>query len=160
MRFLHFDRVTSFERGRSVRGSKSFSLAEPYLEHHFPRSPLVPAGLLLESMAQLVGWGIAQALDFRAMPIMSLVRGFSLADPWLRPGITAEIVGELVSIGERDSLGRAWLWLHGRELASVEQIIYSHIPAREPAELRRLCARVAGNRAIEDELCAGETHDD
>ena len=43
MRFLHFDRVVSIERGRAMHAVKCFSLADEYLREHFPRRPLVPA---------------------------------------------------------------------------------------------------------------------
>ena len=151
MRFLHFDRVTVLVKGERIRGCKSFSLAEPYIEHHFPRMPVVPAALQLESMAQLVGWGIAHALEFRALPIMSLARGLTFAEPLLRPGLTVEVVGEFVAITTHDSLGRAWIEHEGQRIATVEGIIYTHVPAREPAELRRLCAYLAGPGVVDAE---------
>jgi 3-hydroxyacyl-[acyl-carrier-protein] dehydratase len=51
--FLLVDRVTEFVSGVRIRGIKNFSAGEEAALGHFPDSPLVPAGLLIEAVTQL-----------------------------------------------------------------------------------------------------------
>ena len=93
MRFLFYDRVTRIEKGVRIEGVKSFALSEEYLRGHYPRRAVVPAGICIETMAQLLGWGVMHAHDFRLAAIMSLVEGFTLSEPLLRPGMLGAVTG-------------------------------------------------------------------
>ena len=53
MRFLFIDRITKMEKGKTVEGIKTFSLAEECHRSHFSKSALVPGVLLIETMAQV-----------------------------------------------------------------------------------------------------------
>ena len=85
MRFLFIDRVTSLERGRRITGIKSFSSSEPFLESHFTRAALVPGVLLIEAMAQLLGWLASYSYDFRCVAVLALVSGVTVPTA-LKPG--------------------------------------------------------------------------
>jgi 3-hydroxyacyl-[acyl-carrier-protein] dehydratase len=137
VRFLFYDRVTRLEKGVRIEGVKTFALSEEYLRGHFPRRPVVPGAILIEAMAQLLGWGVIYAHDFRLSAIMSLVEGFTLHEPLLRPGGLGVITGEIVTTTRRDSLGRAWIDVDGRRVATLDRIIYSHFrPVDSEAMLR------------------------
>ena len=58
MRFTLLDRVLSIEPGKSITAIKTLSLAEEYLADHFPRFPVMPGVLMLESMTQAAAWTI------------------------------------------------------------------------------------------------------
>jgi 3-hydroxyacyl-[acyl-carrier-protein] dehydratase len=143
VRFLLYDRVSEIGGGRIV-GTKAFTLSEEYLDAHFDRTPAVPGTILLEAMLQLLGWGIIHAHDFDLAAIVSLVEGVTIADARLHPGFEATITGEIVSTSPSDSLGRAWLKVGGRRIASAERVIYSHFPASSPDALRRLFRYCSG----------------
>ncbi|MCG8643923.1 MAG: hypothetical protein MI862_29660 [Desulfobacterales bacterium] len=51
--FLLIDRILSCETDRKVVGLKNVTINEPYFQGHFPDEPVVPAVLLIESIAQL-----------------------------------------------------------------------------------------------------------
>ena len=143
MRFLFYDRVTELEKGRIV-GTKAFPISEEYLRGHFDRTPLVPGTILVETMVQLLGWGIIHAHDFRLSAIVSLIEGVTIASARLRPGFEARITGEILSTSASDSLGRAWLDAGGTRIAAVDRVIFSHFPAPQPEVLRELFCYCSG----------------
>ena len=50
---LLVDRILEIEEGKSIVGLKNFPVNEPYLQGHFPGTPIVPGTILLEAMAQV-----------------------------------------------------------------------------------------------------------
>ncbi len=53
--FLLVDKVLEMEEGKRIVGIKNVSINEPFFQGHFPNSPIMPAVLLLEAMAQTGG---------------------------------------------------------------------------------------------------------
>jgi 3-hydroxyacyl-[acyl-carrier-protein] dehydratase len=135
VRFLFYDRVDRLEEGRRIVGTKTFALSEEYLEGHFSREAIVPGVILVEAMAQLLGWAIVHAHGFKLSAIVSLVEGLTIAKVRLRPGFAATITGEILSNSATDSLGRAWMTVEGDRLAGAERIIFTHFPAEDPHAL-------------------------
>ncbi|HNR39238.1 MAG TPA: hypothetical protein PKN61_09365 [Acidobacteriota bacterium] len=144
MRFLFYDRVTRIEKGVRIEGVKSFALSEEYLRGHYPRRAAVPAGICIESMAQLLGWGVMHAHDFHLAAIMSLVEGFTLSEPLLRPGVLGAITGEIVTTTRRDSLCRAWIDVDGRRVATLDRMIFTHFRPVDAEALRRMFRYYSG----------------
>lgn len=143
MRFLLLDRITQLTVGRRILGQTAFtSSACP--------SERVPGVLLVEAMAQAVGWLIVHAHRFERMPILSLLQGVELERPMLRPGRVVTIDGELQATSRQDSLGRARMTIDEVPIASIERILYTHVLADEPDELRRQLERLARGAAIEE----------
>lgn len=143
MRFLYYDRVTALRKGVSITGVKSFALSEEFLRGHFSGKAVVPGVIMIEAMAQLLGWLVIYSHDFRLSAIMSLVQDAAVT-PDLRPGCTAEIHAELLSTSRRDSLGKARMSVDGRVIATVDRLIYSHIHDVDPEGLRRLFGYYSG----------------
>jgi len=136
MRFLFYDSVIQIEKGKSITGVKTFSLSEEFLKGHYKKIALVPGVIMIEAMAQLLGWLIIYSHDFRLSAIMSLIEGVRVA-PDLRPGIKADIHGEIVSTSRNDTMGRATISADGKVIASLDRIIYSHFHKVDPEELSR-----------------------
>jgi len=137
MRFLYYDRITGIEKGKAITGVKTFTLSEEFLKGHFRRKALVPGVIYIEAMAQVLGWLVIYSHDFKLSAIMSLVEDVTTA-PDLRPGFMAEIHGEIISTSRRDTLGRAWITVDGETIASINRIIYSHVPKVDTEALRNL----------------------
>jgi UDP-3-O-[3-hydroxymyristoyl] N-acetylglucosamine deacetylase/3-hydroxyacyl-[acyl-carrier-protein] dehydratase len=53
--FLLVDRILSLEEGKRVVGIKNVTINEPFFAGHFPGHPIMPAGLIIEAMAQVGG---------------------------------------------------------------------------------------------------------
>ena len=147
MRFLYYDSVVGLEKGKSIVGVKTFALSEEFFRGHYGKAALVPAAILIEAMAQLLGWLIIYSHDFRLSPIMSLIEDVTVT-PSLRPGFKAEIHGEILSTSRRDSLGKAQMFVDGKPIASLGRIIYSHVHQVRPEDLARLFKYYSGLRDI------------
>lgn len=53
--FLLIDKVVDVRVGESATGVKNVTYNEPYFQGHFPRRPVMPGVLIVESMAQTAG---------------------------------------------------------------------------------------------------------
>jgi len=143
MRFLFYDSVTHIEKGVSITGVKSFSLTEEFLRGHYEKRAIVPGVLLIEAMAQLLGWLIIYSHDFTLSTFLALTED-AVVTPDLRPGFSAEIHAELISTSKRDSLGKVRMSVGGREIARVNRIIYGHVSRVRPEDLRKLFGYYSG----------------
>lgn len=64
MRFSQLDRILELDKGASIKAVKCLSLSEEYLKDHFPRFPVMPGVLMLESMFQASMWLVRESNDF------------------------------------------------------------------------------------------------
>lgn len=53
--FLLVDRITEIEPGKRIVGFKNVTINEPFFQGHFPKHPIMPGVLIIESMAQVGG---------------------------------------------------------------------------------------------------------
>ena len=146
MRFLYYDRIDRIEKGTLIEGVKTFTLSEEFFRGHFRKQALVPGVIYIEAMAQLLGWLVIYSHDFKLSAVMSLVEDVTVA-PALRPGFSAIIHGEIISMSRRDSLGRAWITVEGETVASLDRIIYSHVHKVNSENLKNLFYYYSGIRA-------------
>jgi 3-hydroxyacyl-[acyl-carrier-protein] dehydratase len=143
MRFLYYDKVNDIEKGKSITGIKTFTLSEEFFRGHFKKEALVPGVIYIEAMAQILGWLVIYSHDFKLSAIMSLVEDIKIPSK-LRPGFTAELHGEIISTSRRDTLGKAWITVDGKLVASMDRIIYSHIHKVNSENLVRLFEYYSG----------------
>lgn len=150
MRFLYYDKVDNIKKGDSITGVKTFTLSEEFFRKHFKKRALVPGVIYIEAMAQLLGWLVIYSHDFKLSAIMSLVEDVTIT-PDLRPGFTAHIHGEIISTSRRDSLGKAWITVDGKKVASMDRIIYSHVHKVNSEDLLNLFYYYSGIKVNPDE---------
>jgi 3-hydroxyacyl-[acyl-carrier-protein] dehydratase len=60
--FLLIDRVVDLVRGESATGIKNVTINEQHFQGHFPREPVMPGVLIIESMAQTAAVVVVDAL--------------------------------------------------------------------------------------------------
>lgn len=95
MRFTLVDRVTELEPGKSISTIKTVTMAEEYLDDHFPRFPVLPGVLMLEAMTQACAWLIRVTDDF-AHSIVTLKEARNVKyGRFVRPGETLAITAEI-----------------------------------------------------------------
>src|SRR3984957_9897796 len=73
MRWIWIDRFLEFESGKSARALKNLSLAEDHFREHFPGSPVMPACLILEGLAQTGGILVGEANQFREKVVLAKI---------------------------------------------------------------------------------------
>ncbi len=73
MRWFWIDRFIEFECGRQAKAIKNISLAEDYLQDHFPGYPVMPASLIIEGVAQTGGLLVAECSDFREKVVLAKI---------------------------------------------------------------------------------------
>lgn len=75
MRFLFFDRIVEAERGKRMRATKLVTLMDGYFLDHYPRRAVMPASLIIESLAQVGGMLNFLNHDFAVEMVLVLVNG-------------------------------------------------------------------------------------
>ncbi len=60
---LLVDRITEFEAGKRIVGLKNVTINEPFFQGHYPGNPVMPGVLVIESMAQVGGLLLMEAVD-------------------------------------------------------------------------------------------------
>jgi 3-hydroxyacyl-[acyl-carrier-protein] dehydratase len=96
MRFSLIDRITQIDTGPTIKAVKVLSLAEEYLQDHFPRFPVMPGVLMLEAMTQTARWLVYHRDDF-ANPCVLLreARNVKYAD-FVQPGQVLAIEATII----------------------------------------------------------------
>lgn len=64
--FLMIDRVVDIRKDIGAVGIKNVSINEPYFTGHFPRQPVMPGVLIIESMAQTAAVLVVETLEGEA----------------------------------------------------------------------------------------------
>ena len=94
MRYYLVDLITHWEVDRTIRGIKNVAMTEDFLEYHFPKNPVMPGVLLLESMTQLAGWLEAVSSGFARWFLIEHVSQCKFYG-LVRPGDQVEITIEV-----------------------------------------------------------------
>lgn len=95
MRFTLIDRITDLEPGVGLTAVKNLTMAEEYLQDHFPLFPVMPGVMMLEALYQASSWLLRVTDDFAfSMVELSEVRNTTFKD-FVEPGqalvVTAKI---------------------------------------------------------------------
>ena len=86
MRFTLVDRILELQTGQEITAVKNLSLAEEYLDDHFPLFPVLPGVLMLEAMTQAGAWLVRHDEKFaHSMVILKEARNIKYAD-FVEPG--------------------------------------------------------------------------
>ena len=86
MKFFLIDRAIEVERGKRIVAVKTLSLAEEYLQDHFPSFPVLPGVLIIEAMIQAGAWLERVTTDFaHSMVVLDEARNVKYGS-FFRPG--------------------------------------------------------------------------
>lgn len=138
MRWLLLDRIDEVIPGERAAGIKTFNLSEPLFQDHFPRFPVVPGVLILESMAQLAGKLIGYSVRLERgdwpWPI------FTMADrvkfrKFVRPGEVITLESRFLSLREESAQMKNSARVGGKLVAQAEQtFVFNAVPLADEGD--------------------------
>ena len=142
MRFELVDRITAVIPGKSLQAVKALSLAEEYLQDHFPGRPVMPGVLMVEAMVQACAWMVRLETDFEpSVVVLKEGRGIRYGQ-FVNPGDLLTVDVELVKMGD----GRA----HFKARGSVDGRMV--VSGRLELEYFKLAQQAPGGAAIDEGL--------
>lgn len=100
MRFSQLDRIIELDKGASIKAVKCLSLSEEYLNDHFPRFPVMPGVLMLESMFQASMWLVRESTEFRYSTVVLRETKSLKFQRFLQPGNSLVVNAEIKSMSE------------------------------------------------------------
>lgn len=99
MRWMWIDRIVELHKSARCVAVKNVSLAEEHLHDHFPGTPVMPAPLIIEGMAQTAGILVGHARDFREKVILAKI-GKAIFNRDIVPGQTLRYTATLDRIDD------------------------------------------------------------
>ena len=144
MRFTLLDRVTAIDPGKSITAIKTLTLSEEYLADHFPRFPVMPGVLMLESMTQAAAWTIRLGEDFaHAIVVLRSAKNVKYGD-FVEPGKVLTVTAEVLSQDETTTKIKATGTVGGRTSLTARLTLERYNLADRVAHGDALDARVRG----------------
>ncbi|MDA0283289.1 MAG: beta-hydroxyacyl-ACP dehydratase [Planctomycetota bacterium] len=70
MRFSLIDRIVELDKGQSITTVKNLSLAEEYLQDHFPGFAVMPGVMMVEALVQSGAWLMRATEDFKYSTVL------------------------------------------------------------------------------------------
>lgn len=123
MRYTLIDRIVELEPGSRIVAVKALSLAEEYLDDHFPLFPVMPGVLMLEAMTQTAAWLIRRSEDFaHSMVVLKEARNVKYAD-FVEPGQSLTVTCEITGQDERETKIKASGTVDGRAAVSARLVL-------------------------------------
>jgi 3-hydroxyacyl-[acyl-carrier-protein] dehydratase len=95
MKFCLVDRITEITPGQSISTLKNVSLAEEYLQDHFPGFSVLPGVMMVEAMVQSCAWLSRVTDNFRYSALMLQQAKAVKFNSFLKPGQTLYVTAKL-----------------------------------------------------------------
>ena len=102
MRFSLVDRIISLESGKTITAVKNVSLAEEYLQDHFPGFPVLPGVMMVESLVQASAWLLRHSEDFRFSTILLKQAKALKFNNFVTPGKTLTVTSTVHKLDESE----------------------------------------------------------
>lgn len=125
MRWIWIDRFVEFESGRRAVAIKNVTLAEEHLHDLYPAFPIMPAGLIIEGMAQTAGILVGETRGFREKVILAKVRKATF-DGYVRPGQQLRYEASIDMVTDQAAQISGIVFCDGEELGRID-LMFSHI---------------------------------
>ena len=101
MHFSLVDRITELEAGKSITVLKNLSIAEEYLQDHFPGFPVMPGVLMVETLVQSAAWLMRATTGFQHSTILLKQAKAVKFNNFVTPGRSLIVTCTVHEMGER-----------------------------------------------------------
>ncbi len=118
MRWMWIDRFVTLKKGSYAKAIKNVTMAEEHLHDYSPYYPMMPAPLMIESMAQTGGVLAGYSDDFQHDVILAKIERATFADPVV-PGDQMVVEAELLESRDEGSRLGCRCTVNGREVAAA-----------------------------------------
>lgn len=130
MRFQLFDRITKFDKGKSIVGVKNVTLESGNVIAIDQRL-FYPPPLSMEALAQLGGWCVSASRDFSMLVVLGMFSGAEvLQDIIIGDSLTLKV--HLLELMEKSAVVRAEAWKEGVCALRIDKIVYGMFTIKEP----------------------------
>ena len=123
MRFSLIDKIVELDPGTSIQAVKNLSLAEEYLQDHFPGFPVMPGVLMLEAMVQTSAWLMRATEDFEHSTILLKEAKAVKFNSFLKPGQTLNVSAKLMKSSDTECTFKASGEVNGESTVSARLIL-------------------------------------
>ena len=94
--FINLDRITEIELGKRLVGIRKLEANERYLDDHFPKFPVMPGVLMMESLFQAGAWLLRASCNFEEV-VVELVEAKNVKfQDFVAPGMELTVSAEIV----------------------------------------------------------------
>jgi 3-hydroxyacyl-[acyl-carrier-protein] dehydratase len=151
MRFLFYDRIVEMKPGEHALATKAISIGDEFLPSHYPRKPVMPSTLVLESVTQVAGWLYIVTQHFAVSTVLGKAERVEILGE-ARAGQTLELE-VWMEYGHRDGATlRGAARVDGRDILRAGRLIFASRPLTDrPSieESKELFHYLSGGLAID-----------
>ena len=122
MRFTLVDRIVELEKGQSISTVKNLSLAEEYLQDHFPGFAVLPGVMMVEALVQSGAWLMRATDDFRCSTILLKEAKAVKFNSFVTPGHQLQVDVKTHKWGENECTFKCTSRIDGDETAVSARI--------------------------------------
>ena len=135
MRFTLVDRIVELEKGQSISTIKNLSLAEEYLQDHFPGFAVLPGVMMVEALVQSGAWLMRATEDFRCSTILLKQAKAVKFNSFVTPGRQLQVTVKTHKWGDDECTFKAQGIIDGAESAVSARITLQqlNLTDRNPA---------------------------
>lgn len=130
MRFQLIDKITKFDKNKSILGIKGVSLEANDLVPLSQGSLVYPVTLCIESLAQLGGWLTAASSDFAYLPVLGMISHAEVYKE-ARVGDSLLVNAELIELSDEISAIRGEMWRGEELIIKVKRVVYGLIKTKD-----------------------------
>jgi len=132
MRWFLIDKFLVLEKGKRAVTIKNVTLGEDHIHDPFPGYPMMPAPLIIESMAQTGGILAGVTYDFKQQVVLAKVENATFYDLAL-PGDQLRIEANMVEIREEGCRTEGTVTVGDRKIADI-RLMFAHLNTEEEGE--------------------------
>jgi 3-hydroxyacyl-[acyl-carrier-protein] dehydratase len=149
MRFLFVDRIEHVVKDKRIRGLKTVSFEEGFLQSPTPIPGEFPRLLLLEAVAQLASWLILFSTDFEKLPLLAKLERVEISES-VYCGDLLSLEVEIVSRDDEGALVNGEIFKDGRRIARGRNCLcgFTRLDRLADPELMRVAFKELTQHAV------------